>query len=168
MVLLGNRIRNRVQETWKHGPLLQNYTPIKCQTGWTGRNCDACAHGWTGEDCDTCADGFLPPTCDQVCDGFGCCNHSNCQGCIQNGQWYGHWCRSDLPLIHLKDQNAPIWYQVCTKINILNQELPSTTITYCTNTYFSITWVFPYTKLAMLTVLYCLNLKNMKGIEIYF
>ena len=60
-----------------------------CALGWAGQNCDACAPGWTGDDCDTCADGWLPPTCDQICDGFGCCNHSNCQGCIQDGKWEG-------------------------------------------------------------------------------
>ena len=58
-----------------------------CTQGWSGANCDTCAPGWTGNDCDTCAEGFLPPTCDQICDGFGCCNHDNCQGCIQNGRW---------------------------------------------------------------------------------
>ena len=79
-----------------------NDAELKCKKGWTGQNCDSCVTnfeppgecsrcrtGWTGEDCDACADGFLPPTCDQICDGFGCCNHGNCQGCIQNGRWEG-------------------------------------------------------------------------------
>ena len=74
----------------------------RCRTGWVGDNCDACAIGWIGSDCDTCAtnfgppgqcdtcnDGWLPPTCDKKCDGFGCCNHGECQGCIQNGRWQG-------------------------------------------------------------------------------
>ena len=60
-----------------------------CAQQWSGVNCDACAPGWACDDCDTCADGFLNPTCDQICDGFGCCNHDNCQGCIQNGVWEG-------------------------------------------------------------------------------
>ena len=67
----------------------QKETPVTCQTGWTGDNCDSCAPGWTGDDCDTCVDGWLPPTCDQICDGFGCCNQGECQGCIQNGKWVG-------------------------------------------------------------------------------
>ena len=75
---------------------------LECKKGWTGPNCDYCATNFgppgqcdkclprfKGDDCDTCADGFLPPTCDQMCDGFGCCNHGNCQGCIQNGRWEG-------------------------------------------------------------------------------
>ena len=74
----------------------------QCLRGWTGENCtdcatnfgpagkcDTCLTGWAGDDCDACADGWLPPTCDQICNGFGCCNHSNCQGCIENGKWEG-------------------------------------------------------------------------------
>ena len=81
-----------------------NFEPVgecsRCSLGWSGRNCDTCVSnfgpagqcdeclgGWTGDNCDICTDGWLLPMCDQICDGFGCCNHDNCQGCIQNGQW---------------------------------------------------------------------------------
>ena len=62
----------------KPGDLILYYksdTPVKCQTGWAGRNCAVCALGWAGENCD-------------VCD-FGFSTESNCTECIQNGHWTG-------------------------------------------------------------------------------
>ena len=50
-------------------------TPVKCQTGWVGDQCDSCQTGWTGERCDVCEFGFNVT--------------SNCTECIQNGKWTG-------------------------------------------------------------------------------
>ena len=97
-------------------------TPIKCQTGWTGRNCDACApnfgppgqcaecfRGFAGENCNECVTNFGPPgncnrcvlgwtgdNCD-VCE-FGFSRESNCTECIQNGYWTGTYSQAPFPL----------------------------------------------------------------------
>ena len=85
---------------------------LECKKGWTRQNCDSCSTNFgppgqcnmclprfKGDECDTCACGWLPPTCDQICNGFGCCNHSNCQGCIQNGRWEGTLLNQPLELV---------------------------------------------------------------------
>ena len=76
-------------------------TPVKCQTGWTGRNCDACAPnfgppnqcdisltGWAGENCTDCATNFRPPgQCNMCITGWG---GRDCGQCA--GGWTGETC----------------------------------------------------------------------------
>ena len=90
-----------------------NNTTLKCETGWAGRNCEACAPnfgppgrcdqclprwagencdscavGWDGRNCESCAPGWTGPEC-SACEGFGFSAESNCTECIQNGYWAG-------------------------------------------------------------------------------
>ena len=70
-------------------------TPMKCQRGSTGRNCDRCApiygppgqcdlclRGWTGENCSECDTNFGPPgQCDQCLRTWA---GQNCNLCAAN------------------------------------------------------------------------------------
>ena len=57
----------------------KNDTSVKCQTGWAGRNCDACAPN------------FGPLGQCNRCKRFAFSVDSKCSGCIRNGQWIGKW-----------------------------------------------------------------------------
>ena len=63
-------------------------TPAKCQTGWTGRNCDACApnFGPPGR-CDACLTVGLGRTVTYV--SLDSNATTNCNECIKNGKWNG-------------------------------------------------------------------------------
>ena len=101
----------------------KNDFPITCQTGWAGRNCEACdrnfgpvgqcnqcLRGFAGEKCNECVTNFGPPgncnrcvlgwtgdNCD-VCE-FGFSTESNCTECIQNGHWTGTYSPARAPFI---------------------------------------------------------------------
>ena len=79
----------------------KNNAALKCQTGWTGRNCDACApnfeppgqcdhclRGWTGRNCDVCSENFGPVgQCDRCVTGWA---GENCDTCARG--WTGDNC----------------------------------------------------------------------------
>ena len=88
----------------KPGDMILYYksgTPLKCQTGWTGRNCDACPpkfgppgrcdqclRGWAGENCDVCDTNFGPSgQCDSCVTGWG---GEMCDSCAPG--WTGSEC----------------------------------------------------------------------------
>ena len=51
----------------------------RCLIGWAGENCDTCARGWTGENCTECATNFRPAgQCDLCLTGWA---GENCDVC---------------------------------------------------------------------------------------
>ena len=80
---------------------------MQCQTGWTGKNCDACVpnfgppgqcdqclRGWTGINCTECATNFGPAgQCDTCLEGW---DGDNCDRCTRD--WTGENCNERCPL----------------------------------------------------------------------
>ena len=76
-------------------------TPVQCQNGWAGDECEACAPrfeppgecsrcstGWSGDNCNTCAQGWTGDNCDACANNFG--PTGVCDTCV--GGWRGDSC----------------------------------------------------------------------------
>ena len=83
----------------------------RCDTGWAGSNCDACAPCLTGDNCDQCAPYCKEPDCDSCVQGragVSCdacaiyySDESNCTMCLENGVWEGQLLEGTYLRFHL-------------------------------------------------------------------
>ena len=93
------------KEIFYHQPGIQilyrrKESPIRCEKGWTGDNCDSCATnsgpaglcdscltGWAGDNCAECARGWAGDNCAECARGWA---GDNCTECARG--WAGDNC----------------------------------------------------------------------------